>query len=237
MENWRRAARHFGEELVEDVVLLGHARASRCQPHHYFLVPETIYRREAGLVPCLLELRGAHARLLPAPAALKSRLRMFSKVLPPASLYGLRLRRSVSRWVLQPIPISRMALGIVLSTMGTCCSARRRTAAYRCLHPLGSEISLLWCPVAPAGSELWGTTARSSWLCHRCRPWVGPSTWILESPHRPPSTPCAVWRGRPRGYFARCHGVGDPLGALDYCPRIGRLLFVGVPDLSSAHPR
>lgn len=133
--------------------------------------------------------------LLPAPAVLKSRPRTFSKVLPPMSLCGLYLWRSVSRRMLQPIPILRMAFGIVLSAMGTCCSARRRIAAYRCPHPLGGKYLSYGTPQLRPDRSCGGTTAPSSWLCHRCRPWAGPSAWPSGPPHHPPGTPCAVWRG------------------------------------------
>ena len=81
MQDRCRALRHPGEKLIEDIVLLGHARALRHRPRYYLFAPEVVYRREIGLAPRLLELRDVGAHLL--PRALRS------EVAPQHVLEGL----------------------------------------------------------------------------------------------------------------------------------------------------
>ena len=65
VQDGRGALRHLGEQLVEDVVLLRHARAARHRPGDDLLAAEVVYGGEVGLAPGLLELRDVGAHLLP----------------------------------------------------------------------------------------------------------------------------------------------------------------------------
>ena len=62
-----RALGHLRQELVEQLVLLGHVRMSRGGPGDDLLAREVVDRGEVGLAPGLPELGDVGAHLLPGP--------------------------------------------------------------------------------------------------------------------------------------------------------------------------